>query len=73
MISIEDALYTYEYPGYYKILPSIYNWRLDPNRIGKGKRVNEDFTYSSENNADWMDIKVLRAWIQKNIDKIGKI
>ena len=37
MIGIEDAPYTYEYSGYYKILPSINNWSLDPYRINNGK------------------------------------
>lgn len=26
MIGLEDVPSTYEHPGYYKILPAIYNW-----------------------------------------------
>jgi len=73
MIGPEDAMYTYEYPEYYKILPSINNWSHDPDRIKDGKKVPEDFLYSSENNKDWMEIKELRGWIEKNNDKIGII
>ena len=73
MIGIEDAPYTFEYSGHYKILPSIHEWNKDPNRIGKGKKVDEDFTYCSDNNSDWMDVIDLKTWIEINKDKIGKI
>jgi len=73
MIGPEDAMYTYEYPEYYKILPSINNWSHDPDRIKDGKKVPEDFLYSSDNNEDWMEIKELQGWIEKNNDKIGII
>jgi len=73
MISLEDALYTFEYPGYFKILPSINNWSKDPNRIGKGVKVSENFIYNSESNTEWMDIKTLKNWINDNFNMIGKI
>jgi len=73
MIGLEDAPYTYEYPSHYKILPSIYDWCKDPERIGNGKRVDSDFTYCSDSNKEWMDIKTLQNWIEKNHSNIGKI
>ena len=73
MISQEDALYTFEYPTYFKILPSINNWSSDPARIGSGVRVNEDFIYSSDNNSEWMKVSELQDWIEKNRNKIGNI
>jgi UDP-N-acetylglucosamine 4,6-dehydratase len=73
MIGPEDAPHTYEYPEHYKILPAIHNWSLDPNRINGGKLVAPDFTYCSDNNADWMSADTLRAWIEQNRDYIGKI
>jgi len=73
MIGIEDALYTYEYPGYFKILPSINNWAKDEARIGDGTRVPEDFMYTSDNNKEWMEIKTLQDWIEVNRNKIGNI
>ena len=73
MIGLEDAPHTYEYEGYYKILPAIHNWSQDPVRINNGKLVAPDFTYSSDNNVDWMGINDLQAWIEKNRNKIGKI
>jgi UDP-N-acetylglucosamine 4,6-dehydratase/5-epimerase len=73
MIAPEDAFYTYEYSRYFKILPSINKWFNDPKRIGNGVKVKPDFVYSSENNKDWMEIKTLQGWIEKNLNKIGNI
>jgi len=73
MISSEDALHTYAYQEYYKILPAINNWSCDPDRIGDGMLVPEGFSYTSNNNKDWMDILTLRSWIGRNTEKIGKI
>jgi len=73
MISVGDAPYTYEYKGHYKILPSINSWSIDPNRINDGVKVSEDFTYTSDNNNDWMDIDTLKNWIKVNNKNIGKI
>ncbi len=73
MIGPEDALYTYEYPGHFKILPSINNWSNDPERVGKGIKVDPDFLYRSNNNKEWMGISELQNWIEKNKDKIGNI
>lgn len=73
MIGLEDAPHTYEYDEHYKILPAIHNWSQDPERISGGKLVAADFTYSSDNNTDWMSIDMLRSWIDQNREKIGKI
>ena len=73
MIGTEDALHTYEYPDHFKILPAIHNWSADPARISGGQKVTEDFTYSSDNNPDWMTVDSLRAWIKQNRDKVGSI
>jgi len=73
MIGIEDALYTYEYPTHFKILPSINDWANDEVRIGNGIKVSENFMYTSDNNKEWMGISELQEWIKKNKDKIGNI
>jgi len=73
MIGVEDALYTYEYPEHFKILPSINDWAKDEARIGDGIRVSEDFMYTSDNNKEWMKISELQDWIEKNKNKIGNI
>ena len=69
MIGTEDALYTYEYPEHYKILPAIHSWDCDANRIKNGKRVEEGFSYTSDNNAEWMTSADLQAWIDANREK----
>jgi UDP-N-acetylglucosamine 4,6-dehydratase (inverting) len=73
MIGTEDALYTYDYPEHYKILPAIHNWSNDPFRIKNGKKVPEDFTYCSDNNTEWMSVGTLQKWIGQNREKVGKI
>ena len=73
MIGPEDAPYTYEYPEHYKVLPAIHDWSQDPERISRGKLVDPGFTYSSDNNAEWMSVEALASWIEQNGEKIGKI
>ena len=73
MIGLEDAPHTYEYKEHYKILPAIYDWSLDPSRNKGGVRVDEGFTYTSEQNKEWMSVKGLQQWIENNYSRIGKI
>ena len=73
MIGFEDAEFTFEYDSYYKILPNIFDWASDPNRIKNGKKVAQDFTYSSDNNFSWMTVEQLQHWIRENLENIGKI
>lgn len=73
MIGEEDAFFTYEYPEYYKILPAIHSWNLDGKRIKDGNKVPEGFSYTSDNNPEWMSPAALQAWIEANRDKVGKI
>lgn len=73
MIGPEDAPHTYEHAEYYKILPAIHNWSSDPLRINDGVLVAPDFTYSSDNNPDWMTVSDLQNWMEKNKNHIGKI
>ena len=73
MIGFEDAPNTYEYESYYKILPTIHNWSKDPARINNGKKVPDNFIYSSETNSEWMNVKQLTDWIEKNQIKIAGI
>ena len=73
MVSKDDANFTYEYDDYYKILPALNEWYLDAKRIGNGKKVPDDFSYTSKNNVDWMTKKELKNWIIKNKSLIGLI
>lgn len=73
MIGEEDAYYTYEYPDYYKILPTINHWATCPRRIKDGIKVADGFSYSSDNNNEWMSDSDLQIWLDANMDKIGAI
>lgn len=73
MISEEDSHYTYEYPEHFKILPAINDWSLSPGRIKDGLKVREGFSYTSDNNSQWMSPEDLAAWIERNRHKIGSI
>lgn len=70
MIGIEDSNYTYEYDSYYKVLTPINSLNTDPLRIKEGKLVQEGFSYTSDNNPEWMSEKDLQIWIQKNNSKL---
>lgn len=73
MIGVEDAHLTYEYPDHYKILPQICEWGSIEKMIKGGVRVPEGFSYTSDNNKEWMGIEQLQSWIEKNKTKIGSI
>jgi UDP-N-acetylglucosamine 4,6-dehydratase (inverting) len=73
MISNEDAPFTYEYKEHFKILPQIHEWSKDKHRIKEGAIVPDGFSYSSDNNQEWMSIEQLRQWIEQNKSKVGNI
>ena len=66
MIGIEDAPFTYEYDEHFKILPNIYDASLDPLRIKDGAAVPDNFSYTSDNNKEWMTIDELSLWLKNN-------
>ena len=67
MISSQDSLSTFDYLDYFKILPQINEWVFDKNRIKGGKKVPENFVYSSNLNTSWMTDKELQKWIEANL------
>jgi hypothetical protein len=73
MVGAEDALYTYEYPEHFKILPAIHNWSSCEVRIKDGRKVPEGFVYASDSNNEWMAVDELKSWIAINREKIGSI
>tara|TARA_B110000971_G_C20016024_1_gene503998 strand:+ start:712 stop:1710 length:999 start_codon:yes stop_codon:yes gene_type:complete len=73
MIGLEDAQYTFEYSDHFKILPAIHGWNKDKKRIKQGKKVRDDFQYTSDKNDQWMTQNFLKEWIIGNQNKIGNI
>lgn len=73
MIGQEDAMHTYQYFDYYKILPMIHHWSSDPNRIKDGRKVSDDFMYTSDRNTDWMSVEQLSQWIEQHRHLLASI
>ena len=73
MIGAEDSWHTYEYAEHFKILPAINGWDKTPERIKDGVKVPEGFVYASDNNSQWKSQDELKAWVEANRHKIGKI
>jgi len=64
MISSDDAINTLEYGSYFVIQPAHPWWdNLEYLKINGGKPVDDGFTYSSGNNAQWLTIEALRRMI----------
>lgn len=63
MIGEDEAYCTFEYPDYYKVLPAINDWNASPIRIKEGKRVREGFSYTSNNNTQWMTDDQLKNFL----------
>jgi UDP-N-acetylglucosamine 4,6-dehydratase len=73
MIGEDDSYHTFEYREHFKILPAINDWSTSPERIKDGVKVPEGFSYRSDTNKEWMTPQELMAWVDTNIDEIGKI
>jgi len=73
MIGEEDAFHTFEYDEYFKILPAIHNWTSSEARIKDGRKVAPGFSYTSDNNTEWMPKEELQRWVAANSGKIGNV
>lgn len=65
MISIEDAVQTYEFKNFYKIIPSILDKQTLSLMYKNGKKVKNDFSYKSNINDKWMSSLELKNWLKK--------
>lgn len=65
MISVNEAHSTYDFGDYFKVLPDLEEARNDSSLAG-GTLVPENFDYSSDNNAQWLTVEELQAWLQTN-------
>ena len=64
MIGPEDANFTYDCGEHYVIVPSNFDW-YDKALYAPGiKKVPELFTYSSDNNAEWMSRSTLQNFLE---------
>ena len=63
MIGSDDANSTYEYSNYYKILPQIIEQAKNKLIIKNGKKVPKGFSYTSDNNKEWMKKTEFKKWL----------
>ncbi|MEK4228431.1 UDP-N-acetylglucosamine 4,6-dehydratase (inverting) [Solibacillus sp. FSL H8-0538] len=63
MIMEDDARHTVEYDDHYVIQPE-FSWWTNTNLRG-GKQLPEGFTYTSDNNTDWLTIEQLKDLVEE--------
>lgn len=69
MITSSDSFFTYDLGKYYAILPQTPAWNIDEfSAHFSAKKVEEGFSYTSNNNEDWETVESLRALIKEHID-----
>lgn len=66
MISVDDAVFTFDFKSFYKILPSILDRKAFKAMSKNGKKVKENFSYKSNLNSDWKSSSYLKNWLLKN-------
>ena len=66
MVTVEDSLNTYEYAKHFIAYPQVV-WSESKCAVPTGKRVAEGFSYSSDNNTEWLSVEQIRELL-KTID-----
>lgn len=65
MVTTEDSATTYEYDKHFIVYPQMtWNDRQQPDL--SGKKVEEGFSYSSDNNKDWLSVEDIRALLKES-------
>ena len=63
MVTVEDSMTTYEYDKHFIVYPQmVWNNRQKPNMTGK--KVPEGFSYSSDNNTEWLTVEEIRELLK---------
>ena len=63
MVTVEDSFTTYEYEKYFVIYPQMV-WSEKKRVTPLGKRVKEGFSYSSDNNTEWVGIEEIKELLE---------
>lgn len=66
MVTVEDSLTTYEYDKHFIVYPQ-FDWSAHRKSEPTGKRVADGFSYSSDNNTEWLTVEEIRELI-KSVD-----
>ncbi len=69
MITATDAINSIEFDSYFVILPSMKLWDVEKfTRAFGGRPCLPEFSYSSGNNTDWLDVEQIRELIRRHVD-----
>lgn len=63
MVTIEDSMTTYEYENHFIVYPQMV-WSESHRAIPTGRKVEDGFSYSSDNNADWLTVEQIRELLE---------
>ena len=63
MVTVEDSPYTYEYDKHFIVYPQV-RWNDKQKIIPGGKMVQEGFSYSSDNNTEWLSVEQIRELLK---------
>ncbi len=64
MITREDSMNAYEYEKHFIIYPHMEWWNSDKIQPG-GKKMEQGFEYSSENNSEWLGVEELKECLRQ--------
>lgn len=63
MVTVEDSPNTYEYDKHYIVYPQIV-WSDHKRPMPTGKKVSEGFSYSSDNNTQWLNVEQIQKLLK---------
>lgn len=66
MVTVEDSMTTYEYDKHFIIYPQMV-WDTKKKTEPTGKRVADGFSYSSDNNTEWLTVEEIKELL-KTVD-----
>ena len=66
MVTVEDSMTTYEYDKHFIVYPQ-FDWSIHKKGLPTGKRVADGFSYSSDNNTEWLTVEEIRELL-KTVD-----
>ena len=66
MVTVEDSMTTYEYDKHFIIYPQMV-WDESRRAVPTGKRVEDGFSYSSDNNTEWLTVEEMKELL-KTVD-----
>lgn len=66
MITVEDSMTTYEYDKHYIVYPQMV-WSESRKAVPTGKKVEDGFSYSSDNNTVWLTVEEIKELL-KDVD-----